>query len=185
MYNPLLFAGLEKVTIEIAEKERYVCNVCIISNVKCITLLIPALIKPSIIWKDSNLPLSNRPSCGLDPFYAYISYLFVLLNLYLFCISHIEVWHLFVKRDLLAVHFCLLLSYVLLSMLSIMPASVSLRQMCEMEVQKKCNVDQVKRLEAEIQDLNGQFTLLRRSAYINLFMNSLWFNKTRIHSFPH
>ena len=64
-------------------------------------------------------------------------------------------------------------------------ACVSLRQMCEMEVQKKCNVDQVKRLEAEIQDLNGQFTLLRRSAYINLFMNSLWFNKTRIHSFPH
>ncbi|CAL8393132.1 unnamed protein product [Arctogadus glacialis] len=41
-----------------------------------------------------------------------------------------------------------------------MPACVSLRQMCEMEVQKKCNVDQVKRLQAEIQDLNGHFTLL-------------------------
>ncbi|XP_059898217.1 uncharacterized protein knl1 isoform X2 [Gadus macrocephalus] len=35
------------------------------------------------------------------------------------------------------------------------------RQMCEMEVQKKCNVDQVKRLQVEIQDLNGHFTLLQ------------------------
>ncbi|XP_056437398.1 uncharacterized protein LOC130374580 [Gadus chalcogrammus] len=36
------------------------------------------------------------------------------------------------------------------------------RQMCEMEVQKKCNVDQVKRLQVEIQDLNGHFSLLHR-----------------------
>ncbi|XP_056437197.1 kinetochore scaffold 1-like isoform X2 [Gadus chalcogrammus] len=36
------------------------------------------------------------------------------------------------------------------------------RQMCEMEMQKKCNVDQVKRLQVEIQDLNGHFSLLHR-----------------------
>ena len=48
-----------------------------------------------------------------------------------------------------------------------MPACVCLRQMCEMEVQKKCNMDQVKRLQTEIQDLNGHITLLHRSACVN------------------
>ena len=92
MYNPLLFAGLEKVTIEIADKERYVCNVCIISNVKCITLLIPALIKPSIIWKDSNLPLSNRPSCGLDPLKCSMVILAICLFYWTLFILYISHW---------------------------------------------------------------------------------------------
>ncbi|KAJ3606906.1 hypothetical protein NHX12_026422 [Muraenolepis orangiensis] len=36
------------------------------------------------------------------------------------------------------------------------------RQMHEMEVQKQCNMDQVKRLQTEIQDLNGHITMLHR-----------------------
>ncbi|CAL8314646.1 unnamed protein product [Lota lota] len=36
------------------------------------------------------------------------------------------------------------------------------RQMCEMEMQKKCNMDQVKRLQTEVQDLNKHIIMLHR-----------------------